>query len=445
MAVVPAAKSDAGPAAGTPAAAHAAPGAGPDAANGPRPLGRRFAAHLSAVGLANLADGVVATGVPLVAITMTRSPELIGLLTAAVWLPWLLLGIPAGVLVDRWDRRRTMTVALSARGLLLLGAAALAVAGELSIWWLIAMALAYGVTEVFTDLAASAQVPALVGRDATDLRRATSRLLGVEHVANGFVGPPLAGLLVAVGAAWVVGVPAVVVLLAALVLTVALRGRYVAPHRAVPPVGSTLGRLGEGMTTLWRHPVLRPLILGGGLWNFASTAFAAVIVLWMVGPGSAGGLTPQVWALVAVAMPVGAVVGSALASRVLNRWSEMRVLVVCWGVVGVLNLLPLLWPNALGLATFLLLVAPLGVIGNVVSGSLRPRLVPEHLLGKVGGAARVIGYGAMPLGAVVGGQVAALLGIPVVLAGVAAVMVLATVYVALSVPQSLVDEHQLAP
>lgn len=410
-----------------------------------RPLGRPFGTHLSAVGLANLADGVVATGVPLVAISMTRSPELIGLLTAAVWLPWLLLGIPAGVLVDRWDRRRIMTVGLTARAVVLLGGAALAVADALSIWWLIAMALLYGVTEVFTDLAASAQVPALVGRDAGDLRRATSRLLGVEHVANGFVGPPLAGLLVAAGAAWVVGAPAVVVLVAVAVLLLGLRGRYVAPPREAPAAGSVLARLGEGMTTLWRHPVLRPLILGGGLWNFASTAFAAVIVLWMVGPGSAGGLTPQVWSLVAVAMPVGAVLGSVLAGRVLRRWSEMRVLVVCWGTVGVLNLLPLVWPSVWGLGLFLLLVAPLGVIGNVVSGSLRPRLVPEHLLGKVGGAARVVGYGAMPVGAVVGGQVAALAGIPVVLAGVAGVMVLSTLWVWRSVPQSLVDAHELTP
>lgn len=408
-----------------------------------RPLGPRFATHLSAVGLANLADGVVATGVPLVAISLTRSPELIGLLTAAVWLPWLLLGIPVGVLVDRWDRRRTMTVALVVRAGLLLGAAVLAAAGHLTIWWLIALALTYGATEVFADLAASAQVPALVGREASSLRRASSRLLAVEHVANGFVGPPLAGFLVVAGAAWVTGVPAVVVLAGALVLLLGLRGRYVAARPDDVPVASVVGRLGEGMRTLWRHPVLRPLLLGAGLWNFASTAFAAVIVLWMVGPGSAGGLSPQTWSLVAVAMPVGALVGSWLAARVLRRWTEMRVLVVCWGLNGALNLVPLLWPSAVGFVVFLLLISPMGVIGNVVSGSIRPRLVPEHLLGKVGGASRVIAYGAMPLGALVGGQVAAAFGIPVVIAGVATVMLLATTYVALTVPQSLVSRYEL--
>lgn len=406
-------------------------------------LGRPFGAHLSAVGLANVADGIVMTGVPLVAITLTRSPLLIGVLTAAVWLPWLLCGIPAGVLVDRWDRRRTMGLALGARALLLGAGALLAALGHLTIWWLVVLALAYGVTEVFTDLAAQAQVPALVGRDASRLRSANARLLAVSHVGQGFVGPPLAGVLVALGTAWVLGLPGLVVVAAVVVLLLGLSGRYAATRPVELAPTSVRAELGEGITTLWRHPVLRPLLIGAGVWNFASTAFSAVIVLWMVGPGSAGGLSPQVWALVLVAMPAGALVGSWVAGRVLRRWSEMPVLVLCWGLNAVLNLVPLVWPSAVGFALFLLLVGPLGVIGNVVSGAIRPRMVPEHLLGKVGGAARVVGYGAMPLGAVVGGQVAELAGIPLVLVGVAAIMLLATLYVWRRVPQALVDAHEL--
>lgn len=84
--------------------------------------------------MAKLADGVVATGVPLLAVALTRSPGLIGLLTAAVWLPWLLAGIPAGVLVDRWDRRRTMLVALTLRAGLLGVVALVGAAGARSIW-----------------------------------------------------------------------------------------------------------------------------------------------------------------------------------------------------------------------------------------------------------------------------------------------------------------------
>lgn len=409
----------------------------------PTRLGRPFQAHLSAVGLANVADGVVATGLPLVAISLTRSPLLIGLLTAAVWLPWLVLGLPAGVLVDRWDRRRTMMVALGARAMLLLAAGVLAVADVLTVWWLVALALSYGVTEVFTDVAAGAQVPALVGRRRAALQAANSRLLAVQQLGQGFLGPPLAGALVALGAAWVLGTPALIVAAGVIVLAALVRGRYVAARPEDLPVGTVLAEMGAGMSILWRHPVLRPLLVAGGLWNFASSAFTAVIVLWMVGPGSAGGLTEMTWGVVLTAMPLGALIGAWLAERVLRRWAEMTVLVLCWGVNAVLNVLPLVWPTAIGFALFLLLVAPLGVIGNVVSGSIRPRMVPEHVLGKVGGAARVVGYGTMPLGALVGGQVAELVGIPVVLAAVPVLMVAATVYVWRSVPQALVDEHEL--
>ena len=437
-----------------------------------RPLDPRFRVHLSTVALANLADGVVATGVPLLAITLTRSPGLIGLLTAAVWLPWLLAGIPAGVLVDRWDRRRTMLVALTLRAGLLGGVALVGAAGALSIWWLIGFALAYGFTEVFTDLAAQAQVPALVGRDGAALRSANSRLLAVEQAAGGFVAPPVAGALVAVGAAWVTGIPALIVVAAVAVLALGMRGRFTAPRAAVEalatvgdgadeagpgrhdagrvgPGGSRAGSLrrdlGEGLGVLWRHRVLRPLLIAAGLWNFAGTALSAVFVLWMVGPDSAAGLSPQAWSLVLLAMPVGGLLGSVIAGPLTARWPEMRVLVACWGTAGLINLLPLLWPTAWSFALFLVLAGVFGVVGNVISGSLRPRMVEERLLGRVHGAARVIGFGTMPLGAVVGGQVAQWFGIPAVFVGVVALMLLSTALVAVRVPQRVVDRWELRP
>lgn len=419
-----------------------------------RQLDPRFRIHLSTVGLANLADGVVATGVPLLAITLTRSPGLIGVLTAAVWLPWLLAGIPAGVLVDRWDRRHTMLVALGLRAALLAVVALVGAAGALSIWWLIGFALVYGFTEVFTDLAAQAQVPALVGRDGAALRSANSRLLAVEQAAGGFVAPPVAGLLVAVGAAWVTGVPALIVVGAVVVLALGLRGRFAAPRAAADhlPAAASASRLGvlrhdlgEGLSVLWRHRVLRPLLIAAGLWNFGSTALSAVFVLWMVGPGSAAGLTPQAFSLVLLAMPVGGLLGSVVAGPVTARWSEMRVLVACWGAAALVNLLPLLWPAAWSFALFLMCAGVFGVVGNVVSGSLRPRMVEERLLGRVHGAARVIGFGAMPLGAVAGGQVAQWFGIPAVFLTVVVLMLLSTAIVAVRVPQSVVDRWELRP
>lgn len=411
---------------------------------GPAGLGRPFAVHLSVVGLSNLADGLVRAGVPLVAVGLTRSPLLMGVLTAAVWLPWLLCGIPAGVFVDRWDRRRTMAVALGLRAGLLASVAVLAAAGHLTVWWLVALAFGYGVTEVFCDLAAGAQVPRLVSREPTRLRRAHARVIAVSHLSQDFVGPPLAGAIVALGAAWTLGTPALLVVGAVLALVVGLRGSFAAPRADQQAPSRIRAELAEGWTLVWRHPVLRPLLVAGGLWNFASAAFSAVIVLWMVGPQSAGGLSEQAFGLALAAIAVGAVLGTSLAQRVVGRWGEIRVLRMAWGLNAVLGVIPLVVPTWWAFTLYLFLVGILGPLGNVITGAIRPRMVPEHVLGKVGGASTVVGYGAMPLGAVVGGQVAQLFGIPVVLAAVPVLMLLATVHVARTVPQSLVDGYEIS-
>ncbi|NHB85888.1 MFS transporter [Tessaracoccus sp. HDW20] len=142
-------------------------------------------------------------------------------------------------------------------------------------------------------------------------------------------------------------------------------------------------------------------------------------------------------------MPIGAVIGSTLAGPAAKRFKEMHVVVVCWGVNALLNLLPLFWPGLWSLMGFLLGAGLFGVMGNVIGGSIRPRMVPGHLLGRVQGAARVVAFGAMPLGALVGGQIAELFGIPVVIAGVVVLMLASTAYVGTRVPQRLVDEHEL--
>jgi len=166
-------------------------------------------------GLSNLADGVVKVALPLVAIGFTRSPVLIAGLTFAFGLPWLLFALPAGALVDRVDRRRVMLVANVVRAALL---AVLVVAVALhlgSIWALYVVALSVGVAETLYDTASQSILPQIVSREF--LSRANGRLYAVELTANEVAGPPLGGLLVAVGmvaafaapvALWVVAVGA---------------------------------------------------------------------------------------------------------------------------------------------------------------------------------------------------------------------------------------------
>ncbi|WP_203567545.1 MFS transporter [Aestuariimicrobium ganziense] len=408
-------------------------------------LGRDFRIHLTGVGLANLADGILSVAVPLIAITLTRSPLLMGVLTAAIWVPWLLAGIPAGVLVDRWDRNRTRVVALSLRAALLAGVAVAVVTGHLTIWLLVVAAMLYGLTEVFTDLAAASMVPTLVGREASSLHRANSRVMAVETAANGFLGAPIAGGLLALGTVWAVSAPAALGLLCVLLIGLGLRGDY----RAADPNGPRELRdelssgLLEGLRLVWRHPVLRPLAIAAGGFNFFSTGLSAVLVLYLVGEGSAVGMTAQQYSLAVLAFPVGAIGASLVAERIVARFGEVRTMVGAWGVNGPLLLLPVLLPRLWAIVVFFVLLAGVGVVGNVVTQAVRPRMVHAHQLGRVTGAGRVIAFGAMPLGALVGGQFAQWFGIPTTIVVVGVGILATAVLVGLSVTQRLVDAHEI--
>lgn len=394
------------------------------------PLGRPFATQLASTGLANLGDGVLVTLAPLVALSLTTSPAQVSLLSAAAWLPWLLLGVAAGVVVDRVDRRRAQVVALGARALVLAAGAGLGFAGALTMPLLVGVVLVYGVTEVFADLGATSIVPDLVPADR--LPAANGRVLGVQQVANAFLGAPLAGALVVLGAGIGFGASAGLAALAATVLAVGLRGdfRRVAPDGRRP---HALREVREGLAFLVRHRVLRPLVIASSVLNMASTAYFAVFVLWAVGPGSAMGLTPAQYPLVMLGFALGAVAGSLVAERVRDRLGEVPTLMSMLTASVALMLVPLAWPDAWAVAVAVTAVGVTNTIGNVVSMSLRQRLVPGPLLGRVGGASRTLSYGLMPVGAVLGGLVAEVAGLPATFVSAVAVSLLACGTLALRV------------
>ena len=369
-------------------------------------LGPRFRAQLASTGLANLGDGVLSTLAPLVALTLTSSPALISALTAAAWLPWLLFGLAAGVIVDRADRRRTQVAALTVRAVVLALGAGLSAAGALSMPVLIGLLLIYGTTEVFADLGASSIVPDLV--PAERLPAANGRVIGVQQVANTFLGAPLAGLLIVLGAGVGFGVSAAMAALAAVILLVGLRGNFrTVSDRAARPER----RLREGLAFLVRHPVMRPLVITSSLLNLASTGYFAVFVLWAVGPTSAVGLSPAHYPLITLGLAVGAVAGSMVASRLEARFGEVRTILAALTASVLLMLVPVLWPAPWALALAFTLVGITNTVGNVLSQSLRQRLVPGAMLGRIGGASRTLSYGLMPLGALLGGLLAQAAGL----------------------------------
>jgi MFS family permease len=397
-------------------------------------LGRRFVVLLAFSGLSNLADGILLVAVPLLALTLTQSPAEISLVTVAAQLPWLLLALGAGVLLDRLDRRRLLVLATAVRALALIAGTAAAATGVLTLPLLLVLLLLVGAAEVFADSSATVLVPSVVPR--ARLGAANSRLLGVQQVANGFLGGPLAGLLVAAGAGWVFGVPAALCAAALLLVLLGLRGPYRAAEHTPAPLRCELA---EGVRYLREHRVVRPLLVSGTALNFASAAYLAVFVLWVVGPGSAVGLDAALYGVLLMGFASGAVIGALLAERLLERVSEARLLTGSWLVSSLLLAVPVLLPQAWVIAGALVLIGVTNMVGNVVNASMRQRLVPNRLLGRVGGVSRMVSYGSMPLGAALGGLVGELFGLRAVFLGAVALSLAFAVKAMLAVPQSMID------
>lgn len=389
-------------------------------------LGRPFGVQLASTGLANLGDGILGTLAPLLALSLTSSPMLISALTAATWLPWLLFGLVAGVIVDRVDRRRAQVAALLARAALLGSAAWLTLVGLLSIPLLIALLMLYGLTEVVADLGATAMVPDLVPPDR--LPAANGRVIGVQQVANTFLGAPLAGVLIVLGAGPGFGVSAGLAALAGLLLLVGLKGDF---RRASSGPTRPWAQVREGLAFLVRHRVLRPLVITGSVLNLAASGYFAVFVLWVVGPESAVGLTETQYPLVMLGLAVGAVAGSLVAAAFDKRFGTVRTMIGAFIASVLLMVAPVVWPTPVSLVLSCTLVGVTNTVGNVLSQSLRQRLVPGDLLGRIGGAGRTLSYGLMPLGALLAGALAEHAGLPVTFYAAVALSLLACGYLAL--------------
>jgi MFS family permease len=369
-------------------------------------LGRSFYKAMVASGFANLADGFLWVALPLLAVQLTRSPVLIAGVTIAARLPWLLAPV-AGALADRLDRRQTM-VRVNLVRTVLLGGLALAVAADLaSLPMLYAVAVALGVAETLFDTSAQSLLPALVARD--DLTRANSRLFAVELVANTFVGPPLGGLLAAVGLALALGAPAAAYLVGAACLAL-IAGAF-RPAGAAP-VGSTRLRddIAEGARFVWRHPVLGPLAVMLGVQNMAFAAFYSVFVLFAVAPGPMG-LSEAGFGILTATLGVGSLLGTWLAVPAERRLGRFRTLVLSVVLNGASLVVPIVTAGAVPVGASMVVSGVAVVFWNVVTVSLRQRITPDRLLGRMNASYRLVGWGTMPLGALLGGILAEALGL----------------------------------
>ena len=269
----------------------------------------------------------------------------------------------------------------------------------------------------------------LVGRDR--LEAANSRLVATETVGNNVLGAPIAGALASTGAAAVLAVPAACYAAAsALILTVRPPrppdgdggdGRpsqgTAAPGSGAAVRTSVRTDIAAGLRHLLGHRTLRALALLAGVSNLASGACFAVFVLWVVGPTSAVGLTPAGYGLLATLLAAGAVAGSVLARPLSRRLGAPRAMLAGFVVQTVPQVVPVLLPTVAAVAPAVVLLG----LGNAISSigiiTMRQRLVPDALLGRVNASYRLVGSGATPLGALAGGVLGQVAGLPAVFCG----------------------------
>ena len=405
-------------------------------------LGLPFWQLWSASAVSNLADGLVKIALPLVAVSLTDSPGLVAGITLAVTLPWLLFALPAGALADRVDRRIAMVIANVVRAA---GVAVLAVALVLglesspaAIWALYAVALLLGTAETIYDTCAQSILPQVVARD--QLPRANGRLIAAELTANEFVGPPLGGLLVAAGVAAAFATPAA--LWAAAVGTLLLlRGSFAVPRTEERT--TVRADVAEGLRYLWRHRLLRTLAAMTGLFNFATNATFAVFVLYAVGPDSAMGLTEVTFGLLFATIAAGNLIGALLADPIIRRLGRSRSLFL--GILGGVGTVGIAAVTTIPLviATAFLIGGLTNALWNVVAVSLRQRITPDRILGRINSSYRLVAWGTRPLGAAAGGLLGELLGLRAVFA-VAAALILVTLLAMTQVTDTAIStaEHE---
>ena len=367
---------------------------------------RLWAAH----SVSQIGTSITALALPLIAaLTLGATPFQVGLLAAAETAPLLLVGLLAGVWVDRRPRRPVMVAAdLGRAGLLLLIPLA-AWLDLLRIELLYAIALLVGTLTVFFDVAAQSFAATVL--DRSQLVEGTSKLHTSYAVAE-IAGPGLAGGLVQA-----VGAPAAVLADAAsFVASARLLGRIDAPEARPEPVahrGSVWREMGEGVRAVAVVPILRTLAASTGIWNLFDNARRAMLVLFMA---RELGLRLGTIGVVFAIGSVGFLLGTLLPAPAARRFGVGRAIAA--GIVGAA-------PGGLLVAVAggpPIVAGALVAVGIFVEGvaapvydvnqfSLRQAVTPDRLRGRVNAGLRVLIRGTVPLGALLGGALAELAGL----------------------------------
>lgn len=369
----------------------------------------------------SLGDGIAKVAAPLLATRLTSDPLLVSGVPAVSLVPWLLFAIPAGIILDRVDRRRAMAVANGVRTLLAATLLGLYATDTLTIWWLYAVVFVYGCFETIYDGALRAVVPSIVNRG--DLPRANSRIEAGEIIVERFLSAPLTSALFALSVIVPLGINALSYAVAgglALLLPAAAAGVHRAPESDHESV-AWYRQFTDGLRFIMANPMLRGLWFLSIVVGLLFAAGTATMVLYVL-----NGLgLPEAWyGAFVLSGAVGSLAAASVTDRLRQRFRTGPVMAAAQlsslAALVLMGAVPVLWVVALGY----LISAGATTVWNILMMSLRQSAVPSHLLGRVHGTWRTLLWGTMPLGALLGGLLGRLdLRAPFLLAGGAATLI----------------------
>ncbi|MFU8852472.1 MFS transporter [Micromonospora sp. SL1-18] len=367
-------------------------------------LGRDFLRLWTASAVSNLGDGVTMVAGPLLVASLTPDPAAVAAAALAPQLPWLLFALVSGALVDRLDRRRLIIGVNLGRGLVLAALAVAVLAGVATVPLICLAFFLAGIGETLADTAAGALLPSVVPPER--LEQANSRLFATFVVGNQFAAKPLGAYLFVLAAALPFAFDAATFGLAALLLAL-VRWRPVPPAAPQPvhtgPKRSLRADIAAGVRALWGIPVLRTL---AGCIAVMNVAFCAAFAAFVLYARQRLGLAEIGYGLLLTASALGGLAGSTLATRLRARFGTpalLRVgLLVEIGLQVVLVSTRNVWVAGAALAVW----GVHAMVWGVLVVSLRQRLVPDRLRGRVNSVYSLADLGGAAVGTAAGGLVA---------------------------------------
>jgi predicted MFS family arabinose efflux permease len=331
---------------------------------------------------------------PLLILALTGSPAAAGVAGALRAAPYLLICLPAGALIDRWDRKRVMILCDVGRGLAVVSIPGAMWIDALTIWHLYAVCFIEGTLYVFFNIAEVAALPRVVPLDLLPEAAAQNE---AAFGAAEIIGPSIGTLLYQTLGRGAPFVADAVSYLASTLSLLVIKTEFRSDRLA--PAGTLRTQIGEGLSWLWHKPLIRYMAFLTGGMNMVSAATPLIVIVL----GKQLGASAVEIGLIFSIGGIGGVVGSLVGGRIQKRFTFGQVIIFVTWTEALLFPLYAAAPSVLTLGLICALSAMLSPVYNVVQFSYRLALIPDALQGRVNSTFRLIAFGFNPLGAVLSG------------------------------------------